>query len=110
MSEKKKELQEYLAANVNNWVEPMVYDIAKKRPTDPISHALQWLTNYISTYLLIKPKRKIVPMIHNLMMKSKKFLSINQSFKKRNYKEKLEAEWEFQKKSLVISTESRAFN
>jgi hypothetical protein len=40
MSEKKKEVQEYLAANVNIWVEPMVYDIVKKRPSDPASHAL----------------------------------------------------------------------
>ncbi len=48
MSENKKEVQDYLAANVNTWVEPMVYDLVKKRPADPAAHALQWLTNFIS--------------------------------------------------------------
>ena len=52
MSEKKKEVQDYLAANVNTWVEPMVYDIVKKRPADPVAHALQWLTNFISIILI----------------------------------------------------------
>ena len=50
MLEKKKEVQEYLAAHVNTWVEPMVYDIVKKRPADPAAHALQWLTNFISKF------------------------------------------------------------
>ena len=50
MSEKKKEVQGYLAANINTWVEPMVYDIVKKRPADPAAYALQWLTNFISNF------------------------------------------------------------
>jgi hypothetical protein len=52
MSEKKKEVQDYLAVHVNTWVEPMVYDIVKKRPADPAAHALQWLTNFISNISL----------------------------------------------------------
>ena len=59
MSEKKKQVQDYLASNVNIWVEPMVYDIVKKRPNDPASHALQWLTNYISNFLYYSANRKI---------------------------------------------------
>jgi len=39
-----------LATNVNTWVEPMVYDIVKKRPSDPLAHAIQWLTNYMRIY------------------------------------------------------------
>lgn len=58
MSEKKKEVQEYLAAHVNTWVEPLVYDIVKKRPADPVAHALQWLTNFISNFFIIPDKKK----------------------------------------------------
>jgi hypothetical protein len=50
MSEKKKEVQNYLTTQVNTWVEPMVYEIVKKRPADPAAHALQWLTNFISIF------------------------------------------------------------
>lgn len=49
MSEKKKQVQQYLATNVNIWVEPMVYEIVKKRPADTAAYALQWITNYISS-------------------------------------------------------------
>lgn len=61
MSDKKKEVQEYLANNVNTWVEPMIYDIVKKRPTDPVAHAHKWLSNYISkSFLKYRRKEAII--------------------------------------------------
>lgn len=36
-----------MAANVNKFIEPMVYEIVKMRPSDPVSHALKWLKSYI---------------------------------------------------------------
>jgi hypothetical protein len=36
-----------LAANVNTFIEPLVYDIVKKRPADPVAHAQKWLVDFI---------------------------------------------------------------
>ena len=49
-------------------------------------------------------------MSHNQMMMLNKFLSINQNLKKRNFKEELEAEWEFHNKCLVASIKNKVFN
>ena len=43
MEDKKKEISEYLTKNVNIFVEPMVYELVKKRPSDPSGYALNWL-------------------------------------------------------------------
>lgn len=43
MSEKKKSIQQYLAKNVNTFIQPMIYNIVKNRPANPPSYALKWL-------------------------------------------------------------------
>ena len=43
MSDKKAEIQDYLSKNINIFIEPLVYEIVKKRPSDPLAYAQQWL-------------------------------------------------------------------
>lgn len=59
MSEKKKEVQQYLAEHVNTFIEPMVYDMVKKRPADPVAFSVKWLTEHIGNFInnLSKNKR-----------------------------------------------------
>lgn len=36
-----------MAKNVNVFVQPMIYDIVKKRPADPAAYAVKWLEEFI---------------------------------------------------------------
>ena len=47
MSEKKKEINEYLVNHVNPFIEPLIYEIVKKRPVDPESFAIAWLKQHV---------------------------------------------------------------
>lgn len=61
MDSRKKEITEYLSQSVNTFVQPMVYYLAKNRPADPPTAAMNWLKDYIGTKynnLSIKKKRK----------------------------------------------------
>jgi hypothetical protein len=58
MSEKKKEVQQYLAEHVNTFIEPMVYDMVKKRPADPVAFSIQWLNEHIGKFINNSANRK----------------------------------------------------
>jgi len=39
------------------FVQPMIYEIVKKRPADPPAYAAKWLQDYISIFYFIIAKR-----------------------------------------------------
>lgn len=108
MSEKKKEVQQYLAEHVNTFIEPMVYDMVKKRPADPVAFSVQWLTEHIGTFSIIQQNEKRLDMIHNQMMTVRKCPLITRNFKRKNCKERPAAEWVFPKKFLAVLTKKKA--
>jgi len=58
-------------------------------------------------FCIIQITEKLRLMAPTVKMMSKKFLSMSQNFKKRNFKEKPEAEWEFLKKFLALLTKNK---
>ena len=46
MEQKKLEIKEYISSQVNIFVEPLVYNIVKKRPNNPVLFAINWLKTY----------------------------------------------------------------
>ena len=46
MESKKIEIKEYISSQVNVFVEPLVYNIVKARPTNPVAFAINWLKDY----------------------------------------------------------------
>ena len=65
MSEKKMEIQDYLAANVNTFIESLVYSIVKKRPSDPAAYASKWLSDYLGTDRIYSVKRQLPNQINS---------------------------------------------
>ena len=45
-ADKKKQIKDYISANVNVFVEPLIYSIVKARPSDPLEFAIEWLKDY----------------------------------------------------------------
>lgn len=112
METKRKEIQEYLSENVNIFVQPMVYQIVKKRPADPAAFAAQWLKDYIGIKNIIQHKDH--PKQSHLIQiaVNKKLMNVpltKPNLKKQSKKERRKVEWEFQKKFLVhlITEENR---
>jgi hypothetical protein len=48
MEDNREEIKTYITKTINVFIEPLVYTLAKKRPQDPVSFALKWLTDYAS--------------------------------------------------------------
>ena len=46
MEEKKVEIKQYINSQVNVFIEPLVYNIVKSRPHNPIEFAISWLKDY----------------------------------------------------------------
>ena len=46
MESKKIEIKEYISSQINVFVEPLVYNIVKARPTNPVAFAINWLKDY----------------------------------------------------------------
>ncbi len=53
MEEKKVEIKQYISSQVNVFIEPLVYNIVKSRPQNPVEFAISWLKDYA-----IKQKKK----------------------------------------------------
>ena len=45
-TDKKKEIKEYISGNINVFVEPLIFNIVKARPADPLEFAIEWLKDY----------------------------------------------------------------
>ena len=45
-AEKKKQIKDYISNNINVFVEPLIYNIVKARPSDPLEFAIEWLKDY----------------------------------------------------------------
>jgi hypothetical protein len=99
-----------LAKNVNVFVQPMIYDIVKKRPEDPAAYALKWIQEYIGNrfFTQLKNNLKITSPSPNVVMNN--FNLIRPVLIAINKKEKREAESEFLNKFLETSIKSSRFN
>lgn len=46
MKKPNQEVHNYIVKHVNPFIEPLVYQLAIKRPADPLNYAITWLTEY----------------------------------------------------------------
>lgn len=50
MQLKKKEIQSYISDNINTFIQPLVLEIVKKRPVDPVQFSINYLQTYQSKH------------------------------------------------------------
>jgi|JI9StandDraft_2_1071091.scaffolds.fasta_scaffold415711_1 hypothetical protein len=46
MKKHNQEVHDYIVRQVNPFIEPLVYQLALKKPADPIAYAINWLTDF----------------------------------------------------------------
>jgi len=81
----------------------MIYEIVKKRPSDPAAYAAKWLQNYLSNFSFIQQKdlSRMLTLALNAVMT--KCLLIILGLRRIKPKVRKGVEWVFPKRSLVIS-------